>query len=91
MATVKNTPPTGTKKPASQNSGTLFTKQNHIWMIIGGVLIALGCLLMIGGASKDPNQFLTKEVYSTIRITVAPIVILSGIGSLIFSIMRKSN
>ena len=35
--------------------------------------------LMAGGASKDPSVFNKDEVYSTTRITVAPILILVGL------------
>ncbi|WP_315820415.1 DUF3098 domain-containing protein [Paraflavitalea speifideaquila] len=49
----------------------------------------LGLLLMAGGNSKDPNIFTDNEVYSFRRITVAPIVILLGLGIEVFAIFRK--
>jgi hypothetical protein len=45
MTETKNTP------------APLFTKDNYKWMLIGGVIIALGFFLMSGGKSNDPNVF----------------------------------
>lgn len=69
----------------------LFTKKNYVWMVAGIIVIALGMLLMAGGKSTDPNVFDTKEVYSTTRITIAPILILLGIVIEIFAIFRKQS
>jgi len=60
-------------------------------MLIGIVLVALGLLLMAGGKSKDPNVFNPNEVYSFRRITIAPILILLGLGIEIFAIFKKSK
>ena len=54
----------------------LFGKENYIWMLAGLVVLALGFFLMAGGKSTDPKVFDTKEVYSTTRITIAPILII---------------
>ena len=69
----------------------LFGKENYRWMLIGLVLVALGLLLMGGGKSKDPNVFNPNEVYSFVRITVAPILMLAGFGIEIFAIFKKSK
>lgn len=50
--------------------------------------MAIGFLLMAGGRSEDPNVFNAHEVYSTTRITIAPILILAGLVVLIYSIFR---
>ena len=52
---------------------------------------ALGLLLMVGGKSKDPNVFNPNEVYSFMRITVAPIFILAGLALEIVGIFKKSK
>jgi hypothetical protein len=44
---------------------------------------------MAGGKSQDPNVFNTKEVYSTVRITIAPIIILAGFVIEIIAIFRQ--
>lgn len=67
----------------------LFTKENFTWMLIGAAVIALGMLLMSGGKSNDPRVFDTKEVYSTTRITIAPIFIVLGLIIEIYAIFRK--
>ena len=68
---------------------SIFTKENYIWMVAGVVLIAIGMLLMAGGKSDNPAVFDDKEVYSTTRITIAPILILAGLVLEIFAIFRK--
>ncbi|WP_371360297.1 DUF3098 domain-containing protein, partial [Salmonella sp. E404] len=68
---------------------TLFAKENYTWMIIGAVVIALGMFLMSGGKNTDPNVFDTNQVYSTTRITVAPIVIVIGLLIEVYAIFKK--
>ncbi len=77
------------KKPATAPSGALFGKENYKWMLIGIAVMALGFFLMSGGKSEDANVFKKEEVYSTMRITVAPILILLGLGIEVFAIFRK--
>jgi hypothetical protein len=67
----------------------LFTKENYTWMAIGAVVIALGFILMSGGKNQDPNVFNTDTVYSPIRVTVAPIVILIGFVIEIYAIFKN--
>ncbi|MBL7702474.1 MAG: DUF3098 domain-containing protein [Ferruginibacter sp.] len=79
-----------------QTAGTatnnqLFDKGNYMWMLIGLGVIILGFLLMAGGRSSDPKIFDTKEVYSTTRITIAPLLIIAGFVIEIFAIMKKSK
>ncbi|HSU28663.1 MAG TPA: DUF3098 domain-containing protein [Chitinophagaceae bacterium] len=68
---------------------SFFEKSNYTWMIAGLVIIAIGMFLMAGGKSNDPSVFDRKAVYSTTRITVAPILILIGLVVEIFAIFRK--
>jgi uncharacterized membrane protein len=68
----------------------LFTKENYRWMLAGIVLIALGIFLMSGGKSNtDPAVFNKEALYSPIRITVAPILIIAGLVVEVFAIFRK--
>ena len=69
----------------------LFTKDNLVWMLIGGVVMAIGFVLLSGGKSTDPNVFDTKQVYSATRITIAPILIMAGLMIEIFAIFKKSK
>ncbi|GAB3016629.1 DUF3098 domain-containing protein [Niabella terrae] len=77
----------------TQNNATpsLFGKSNYLWMLAGVIVIAIGMFLMAGGKSPDPAVFNKDEVYSTTRITVAPIIILIGLGIEIFAIFKKSE
>jgi hypothetical protein len=68
---------------------SIFSKENYIWMAAGLALIAIGMFLMAGGKSENPAVFDTKEVYSTTRITVAPLLILAGLVVEVFAIFRK--
>ncbi len=67
-------------------TGAMFEKQNIMWMLIGAAVIIVGFLLMAGGRSTDPNVFNPDEVYSTTRITIAPILILAGLVIEIFAL-----
>jgi len=69
----------------------LFAKDNLVWMLIGAVIVALGFILMSGGKSTDPRVFDTKEVYSTTRITIAPILIVAGLIVEIYAIFKKQK
>jgi hypothetical protein len=82
---------TTTTKTSGQNSpgNVLFTKENYKWMVIGLVVMALGFFLMAGGKSSNVNIFSDKDVYSPLRITVAPILIVAGLLVEIFAIMKR--
>jgi hypothetical protein len=71
-----------------KQSRELFTRENLIWMGVGAVLMVAGILLMSGGKSPDPTVFDDKEVYSARRITWAPILIIAGLVTEIYAIMR---
>ena len=95
MATTTKATPAAPKKTApSKNVPTrapLFGKENYRWMLIGLIIIALGIFLMGGGKSKDPNVFDPHQVYSFVRITIAPILMLGGFALEIYAIFRKDS
>ncbi|ULQ56388.1 DUF3098 domain-containing protein [Flavihumibacter rivuli] len=70
-------------------SESLFGKENYIWMIAGIVVIVIGMLLMAGGRSANPAEFDQKEVYSTTRITIAPILIIAGLALEVVAIFKR--
>lgn len=78
-----------TKKVVVRDTTPLFGKDNYMWMAIGAVVIALGMFLMTGGKNQDPNVFDRSVVYSTTRITIAPILILIGFVIEIYAIFKK--
>ncbi|MGC4058915.1 MAG: DUF3098 domain-containing protein [Chitinophagaceae bacterium] len=69
----------------------LFDKSNYKWMLIGVAVILVGLFLMAGGKSPDPHKFNYDEVYSFRRITLAPILILAGLGIEVFAIIKKDK
>jgi heme/copper-type cytochrome/quinol oxidase subunit 2 len=72
-----------------KNEKFIFTKSNYIFLIIGVVLNVIGFLLMIGGAAETKNAFDADELFSHVRITVAPILITLGYIVIVYSIMKK--
>ena len=77
------------KKAQATGMGSLFEKENLMWMLIGLGVMAVGFLLMAGGRSDNPNVFDKNQVYSTTRITIAPIIILAGLVIEIIAIFRR--
>ncbi len=63
-------------------------RENYKLLAIGFAIIVIGFLLMLGGRTKDPNEF-SYDIFSFRRITLAPIVILAGFIFEIWSIMKK--
>lgn len=76
-------------KKTTAPAASLFTKDNYMWMIAGIIIMAIGIIFMAGGKSVDPNVFKENEVYSTRRITIAPILILLGLGVEVYAIFKK--
>ncbi|MEY3350134.1 MAG: hypothetical protein RIQ50_245 [Bacteroidota bacterium] len=72
-------------------NNVLFGKENLKWMLIGAVIIVAGFLLMAGGKSEDPTVFDEQQVYSTTRVTIAPILIVIGLLVEVYAIMKKSK
>jgi hypothetical protein len=83
----KKTPSPALRK--EQNAPHLFQKENYKWMLAGLIVMAIGFFLMAGGKSNNPNVFRDSDVYSTTRITIAPILIIAGLVIEIFAIMKK--
>jgi hypothetical protein len=77
---------------AARNEESMaFDRVNYRLLLIGIGIVILGYVLMSGGGSGDPNMFDATEVFSTRRITVAPIVCLIGYVFVAYAIMRKSR
>lgn len=87
---AKTSTPTATHpKAAKSGMGELFQPVNFRWMLIGAGIMVLGYILMAGGKSENPNVFDTHQVYSTVRITIAPILILAGLVIEIVAIFKQ--
>lgn len=73
----------------SSDKDFVFGKDNYMFIIVGVVVTVLGFILMMGGGSENPNEFNKDELFSPIRITVAPLLVIAGYGLVIFGIMKK--
>ncbi len=89
MAKQNLTKNTTTLTEDNSNHTFLFDRTKYMLMIGGLVIMIIGLLLMMGGKSEDPNVFDADALYSTVRITLAPFLILAGLGLEIYAIMRK--
>lgn len=72
----------------------LFGIENYIYLIAGIVTIAIGFILMAGGGNElgpdgYAHEFDEEGLYSFRRITLAPIVLLIGLGLTLVSIFKK--
>lgn len=68
----------------------LFDTVNYKILLIGIIVIAIGFILMSGGASNNPNVF-NEEIFNFRRIRLAPTTVLIGFGITIYSIFKKSK
>ena len=67
-----------------------FSKENYIWLGVGIALLVVGYLLMSGGGSDNQNEFRADQLFSARRITLAPITVLAGYGTILYAILKKS-
>lgn len=79
----KNNPPIDT--PKKEKPVFLLGKTNFKILIAGLITIAVGYILMSGGASTDPNVF-NEDIFNFRRIRLAPTVVLIGFGIVFYSI-----
>ncbi len=63
-----------------------ISKDNFILLAIGFVIILIGFICMIGGGSTDGVSY-NPEIFSPMRITVAPIIVVIGFFFEIFAIL----
>ncbi len=95
MATEKqkenNKPTQETKVPSPVSGKMVLGKENYYLIIIGLVVIVIGFILMSGGGFSDPNVFPKNEIYSTRRITIAPIVVIIGFAIEVYAVFHRSK
>ncbi len=68
----------------------VFQKRNYMFMTLGLIVIAIGFILMSGGASDDPNVF-NPEIYNFRRIRLAPTLVLIGFAIQVYAILTSSS
>ena len=78
------------RKEAAKVNSFVFEKKNYTFMLIGLAFIALGFILMAGGASDDPNVF-NPEIYNWRRIRLAPALVLIGFGFEVYAILLNPH
>ncbi|MCQ2231939.1 MAG: DUF3098 domain-containing protein [Paludibacteraceae bacterium] len=61
-------------------------KENLLLMAAGFVIIIIGFVCMIGGGSPDGVSF-NPEIFSPMRITVAPVIVVIGFFFEVFAIL----
>ncbi len=65
-----------------------FSAKNYALMGVGVLVIVVGFILMSGGGEHTATQF-DWSIYSTRRITIAPIVVLLGFVIEVLAIMVR--
>ena len=68
----------------------IFTKKKYLILMLILSLLILGFILMSGGGSNDPNVF-NPEMFSSRRITLAPLIIIGSYTALMWLILKKSS
>ncbi|GHT18728.1 hypothetical protein AGMMS49965_11460 [Bacteroidia bacterium] len=68
----------------------VFGKTNFILLAIAIGIIIVGFALMAGGKTTEAGGF-DPSIFSTRRITVAPIVTLMGFGLVVYAILFKEK
>jgi membrane-bound ClpP family serine protease len=86
----ENTMPESTKDTHARDHIPLG-RQNYLLMLSGIVVIIIGFILMSGGRYTEPDVFNPEELFSTRRITIAPIVVLLGFAIEIYAIFHKKK
>lgn len=64
-----------------------FDKTNFILLAVGMIIVIIGFILMSGSGSSEEGGF-NPEIFSAVRIKVAPVVSLVGFLFIIYAIMH---
>ena len=75
------------KNVTESPDGFAFQRSNYLWLVIGLAILVVGYVLMSGGKSEDPNVF-SEAIFNFRRITLAPIVVLTGYGAIFYAILK---
>lgn len=71
-----------------KNTKMAITPNGFKLLLIGVIVMIAGYVLMMGGASEDPNVF-NYEMFDFQRMVAAPVVIICGIVIEVVAIMKK--
>lgn len=64
-----------------------FDRMNFILLAVGMLIVIAGFILMSGGGTDD-NSF-NPEIFSTMRVKIAPAICFVGFVSIVYAIIRK--
>ena len=70
-----------------ENKNLAFGKSNFILLGVGMLIVVIGFVLMSGGESTDAAY--DPEIFSPMRIKVAPVVCFIGFVSMVYAIIHK--
>jgi hypothetical protein len=79
------------KKYEKEKPELLFGKSQFIIIAAGLVLLILGFFLMSGGAMSDESKWDSGVIYSFTRITLAPFLVLLGLGAVGYAIFYNGK
>ncbi|WCL80826.1 DUF3098 domain-containing protein [Saprospira sp. CCB-QB6] len=68
----------------------LYGKKHYVIMGAAVLLVIIGFFLMSGGGMEDPNVWKPEEIYSFRRITLAPFVVLLGLGVFAYALFFQT-
>lgn len=80
---------TGATAVSMPKEPLIFGKQNYMWMGIGFGFVALGMILMTGGAMPSPDVWDESIIYSFRRTVLAPFLMLVGLVIEVYAIFKK--
>lgn len=90
-ASKPTTPRQRASRAKASPADMVFGRENYTLMIAGLALIVVGMILMSGGEMPSPDVWDESRIYSPVRITIAPMVILAGLGLNIYAIFKKAK
>lgn len=64
-----------------------FDRMNYILLAIGMAVVVLGFVLMSGSGSTEDT--FNPEIFSALRIRVAPLVCFAGFAFIVYGIMHR--
>ncbi|MDR2520780.1 MAG: DUF3098 domain-containing protein [Bacteroidales bacterium OttesenSCG-928-I14] len=68
----------------------IFKKINFILLLISVVIIAVGFVIISGGKTSEETGF-DQNIFNKRRLLIAPIILVSGFGLVIYSIIKKQK
>ena len=89
MNNQNGTAPLNSGQEEQGSKSFAFDRMNYILISIGMSVVIIGFLLMSGSGSNE--EMFNPEIFSTLRIKVAPAVTFAGYIFIIYGIMHRSK